>query len=175
MIFDPCKLNDVYTLYPKVHEDSRGWFSESFKLNDIPSINFIQVNQSFSKERYTLRGLHFQTGEFAQTKLVQVVQGRIMDVVVDLRQGSRTFGQWDYFFLDDQSPRQLLVPKGFAHGFITLTTNTRIMYNVDAPYSPEYDSGIIWNDPDLRIKWPTDNPILSDKDSKLKTFKELFK
>jgi dTDP-4-dehydrorhamnose 3,5-epimerase len=129
-------------------------------------MNFIQDNQSLSAEAGVLRGLHYQLNPKAQTKLIRVLAGAIYDVVVDLRQPSPTFCQWDGFILSDANHRQLLVPRGFAHGFCTLERNTQVLYKVDAYYAPEHDRGIAWNDPALGIDWPASNPILSEKDSK---------
>lgn len=161
-------LNGVILFEPKVFHDSRGFFMESynfqlFKNNGI-EVNFIQDNQSLSKESGTIRGLHYQLNPKSQTKLVRVVSGAIYDVVVDIRRDSPTFGQWQGFILSSDNKRQLLVPKGFAHGFCTLVPNTEVVYKVDEYYSPEHDRGILWNDPDLNIDWPTSRAVISDKD-----------
>lgn len=129
------------------------------------NIDFIQDNQSFSKEADVLRGLHFQSNPWAQTKLVQVSSGAIYDVVVDIRRNSPTFGQWIGVILSESNNKQILVPKGFAHGFCTLVPNTMVNYKVDQYYHPTHDRGVIWNDPDLGIDWPISTPILSEKDS----------
>lgn len=134
-----------------------------FKEHGI-HFNFIQDNQSLSSEPGVLRGLHYQLNPKAQTKLIRVLTGAIYDVVVDIRRSSPTFGQWVGVILSEYNKRQLLVPKGFAHGFCTLVPNTQVLYKVDEYYSPEHDHGILWNDPALGIDWPTSNPILSDKD-----------
>ncbi|WP_027415577.1 dTDP-4-dehydrorhamnose 3,5-epimerase [Aneurinibacillus terranovensis] len=162
------KLKDVFVLEPKVFGDSRGYFMESYNektLNDLGiTYNFIQDNQSLSVETGVLRGLHYQLNPKAQTKVVRVLTGAIYDVVVDIRKSSPTFGQWQGFILSEDNKRQLVVPKGFAHGFCTIVPNTQVMYKVDEYYSPEHDRGILWNDPALGIDWPTSNPILSEKD-----------
>lgn len=164
------KLNGASFLEPKVHGDHRGFFMESyndslFKQNGI-NYNFIQDNHSLSAEPGVLRGLHYQLNPKAQTKLVRVLTGAIYDVIVDIRKNSPTFGQWVGVILTEHNKRQLLVPKGFAHGFCTLVPNTQVLYKVDEYYSPEHDRGILWNDPALGIDWPTSNPILSDKDQR---------
>ncbi|MEK4116148.1 dTDP-4-dehydrorhamnose 3,5-epimerase [Paenibacillus sp. FSL W8-0919] len=164
----PLKLNGVIVLEPKSFGDHRGFFMESFNERLFKEhgihFNFIQDNQSLSSEPGVLRGLHYQLNPKAQTKLIRVLTGAIYDVVVDIRRSSPTFGQWVGVILSEYNKRQLLVPKGFAHGFCTLVPNTQVLYKVDEYYSPEHDHGILWNDPALGIDWPTSNPILSDKD-----------
>lgn len=168
MIVTPLKLADAFVLEPVVHGDHRGFFMESyndsiFQRHGI-NYDFIQDNQSLSAEAGVLRGLHYQLNPKAQTKLIRVFTGAIYDVIVDIRKNSPTFGQWIGVILSEHNHRQLLVPKGFAHGFCTLVPNTQVLYKVDEYYSPENDRGILWNDPALGIDWPTSNPILSDKD-----------
>ncbi|WP_194544739.1 dTDP-4-dehydrorhamnose 3,5-epimerase [Paenibacillus sp. JZ16] len=166
----PLKLTDAFVLEPVVHGDHRGFFMESynnslFKQHGI-AYNFIQDNQSLSAEAGVLRGLHYQLNPKAQTKLIRVLTGAIYDVIVDIRKSSPTFGQWIGVILSEHNHRQLLVPKGFAHGFCTLVPSTQVLYKVDEYYSPENDRGILWNDPALGIDWPMSNPILSDKDQR---------
>jgi dTDP-4-dehydrorhamnose 3,5-epimerase len=164
------KLSGVKVLEPKVFGDHRGYFMESYNKNIFEELglnfDFIQDNQSLSAPVGTLRGLHFQLNPKAQTKVVRCVTGAIYDVAVDIRSGSPTYGQWVGVILSEHNKRQLLVPKGFAHGFCTLVPDTTVAYKVDEYYSPEHDGGILWNDPELGIDWPTTNPILSDKDTK---------
>ncbi len=166
----PLNLEGATLIEPVVHGDHRGFFMESYNeaLMKETGIhyNFIQDNQSLSSQPGVLRGLHYQLNPKAQTKLLRVVSGAIYDVIVDVRRSSPTFGQWQGFILSEFNHRQLLVPKGFAHGFCTLVPNTQVMYKVDEYYSPEHDRGILWNDPALGIDWPTSNPILSEKDQK---------
>lgn len=166
----PAKLDGVYLLEPVVHRDARGFFMESFRADTLKRLGlpngFIQDNHSLSVPRGTLRGMHYQTPPKAQTKLIRVLAGAIHDVVVDLRENSRTFGQWESFLLTADNQLQLYVPKGFAHGFCTLEDNTQVLYKVDALYSPEHDRGIAYDDPDLDIPWPTETPVLSDKDGR---------
>lgn len=134
--------------------------------------NFIQDNQSLSAEVGVLRGLHYQLNPKAQTKLIRVLSGVIYDVIVDVRRSSPTFGQWVGVILSEYNKQQLLVPKGFAHGFCTLVPNTQVLYKVDEYYSPENDRGILWNDPALGIDWPVSNPVLSDKDQRHPVLKD---
>lgn len=166
----PLKLEGAALIEPIVHGDHRGFFMESYNETLMHEAgvkyNFIQDNQSLSAQPGVLRGLHYQLNPKAQTKLLRVVAGAIYDVIVDIRRGSPTFGQWEGFILSEYNHRQLLVPQGFAHGFCTLVPNTQVMYKVDEYYSPEHDRGILWNDPALGIDWPTSNPVLSEKDQK---------
>lgn len=164
------KMKGVFIIETDVFGDKRGFFMESynekrFRENGVDN-QFIQDNHSLSTQTGVIRGLHYQLNPKAQTKLVRVLSGAIYDVVVDICKGSPTFGQWEGFFLSADNKRQLLVPKGFAHGFCTLIPNTQVFYKVDEYYSPEHDRGILWNDPAIGIDWPTSNPILSDKDTK---------
>lgn len=170
MNVNKTKLNGVYLIEPAVHGDSRGFFMESYNAQKFRDagihFDFVQDNHSLSVETGVIRGLHYQLAAKAQTKLLRVLAGAIYDVVVDIRKSSPTFGQWQGFILSAENKRQLLVPKGFAHGFCTLVPNTEVFYKVDEFYSPEHDRGIRWNDPALGIDWPTSKPILSDKDQK---------
>ncbi|AHM68167.1 dTDP-4-dehydrorhamnose 3,5-epimerase [Paenibacillus polymyxa] len=161
---------------PVVHGDHRGFFMESYneQIMKQHGINyaFIQDNQSLSAEAGVIRGLHYQLHPKAQTKLIRVLSGAIYDVIVDIRKSSPTFGQWVGVILSEHNRRQLLVPKGFAHGFCTLVPNTQVLYKVDEYYSPENDRGILWNDPALGIDWPTSHAILSEKDQKHPTLRD---
>ncbi len=145
--------------------------NRSFEAAGIAN-DFIQDNHSYSAEAGTLRGLHYQLTPKAQTKLVRAIAGAIYDVAVDIRKESPTFGEWVGVILSESNKRHLLVPKGFAHGFCTLTPNTQVLYKVDELYSKEHDRGIIWSDPDLDIDWPTLNVVLSDKDKQLPALRE---
>ncbi|MCM3338827.1 dTDP-4-dehydrorhamnose 3,5-epimerase [Paenibacillus sp. MER TA 81-3] len=161
-------LSGAHIIEPVIHGDHRGFFMESYNEQKLKeqgiSFNFTQDNQSLSAEAGVVRGLHYQLNPKAQTKLIRVISGAIYDVIVDIRKNSPTFGQWVGVILSEHNHRQLLVPKGFAHGFCTLVPNTQVLYKVDEYYSPEHDRGILWNDPALGIDWPTSKPILSDKD-----------
>lgn len=169
-MFEKTAISGVTIVMPKKFEDERGFFSEVYNAGAWAKagleFTFMQDNQSFSRDVGTLRGLHFQTPPFAQDKLVRVVKGRIMDVAVDLRQSSSTFGRHVAVELSAENWRQLFVPIGFAHGFVTLEPNTEIAYKVTNYYSPEHDRGLAWDDPDLGIDWPVaqDRVVLSAKD-----------
>jgi dTDP-4-dehydrorhamnose 3,5-epimerase len=178
MDFQKTKLENLILIKPKVFSDNRGFFLESYSKEKFKkagiAADFVQDNHSMSADKGVLRGLHFQKPPHAQAKLVRVTKGSVFDVVVDLRTESKTFGKWESFLLSEQNKLILFVPKGFAHGFCTMENNTEFMYKVDEFYAPESDSGIIWNDPTLNINWPLEGePILSEKDCKLQTFKEL--
>ena len=170
------RLPDVKLIEPEIHRDARGFFFESYNRERFIAHGidqqFIQDNHSLSVVAGVIRGLHYQLDPYAQTKLVRVIAGAVYDVVVDLRLGSPTFGQWQGFELSAGNMLQLLVPRGFAHGFCTLTANTEVLYKVDTLYSSEHDRGIRWNDPAIGIDWPIGNdglqdPILSEKDLQL--------
>lgn len=170
-------FKDVVLLELERFEDQRGFFMESFnreKFNKVVGFDydFVQDNHSLSIEAGTLRGLHYQLNPASQSKLVRVLAGAIYDVVVDIRQDSPTFGQWEGFILSDSNHCQLIVPKGFAHGFCTLVAHTQVFYKTDAFYARELDRGILWDDPDLKINWPQSNPILSEKDRHQPLLKE---
>ncbi|KRE86368.1 dTDP-4-dehydrorhamnose 3,5-epimerase [Paenibacillus sp. Soil766] len=164
------KLEGLVIIEPDVFGDNRGFFMESYSSSKFAGLGvdhqFVQDNHSLSVEAGVLRGLHYQLTPKAQTKLVRVAAGAIYDVAVDIRKSSPTFGQWVGVILSESNKRQLLVPQGFAHGFCTIIPNTQVLYKVDEYYSPEHDRGILWNDTELGIDWPTSKPILSDKDQK---------
>ncbi len=169
-------IGGLIEIIPEVHTDNRGWFFELFKKNDFAKAgiteNFTQENISFSKKG-VVRGLHFQRAPHQQAKLVCVLQGNVQDVVVDLRKGSSTFGKWHSCTLDSHRHNMLLVPEGFAHGFAALD-DSLFIYKSTSSYQPASEAGIIWNDPQLAIPWPFDNPILSAKDSNLPTLADLL-
>jgi dTDP-4-dehydrorhamnose 3,5-epimerase len=171
MIFTKTEIEGLILIEPHVHADHRGFFLESYSAPKFAAAGidcvFVQDNHSKSSSKGVIRGLHFQTPPCEQSKLVRVIRGSIFDVAVDLRPNSLTYGKWLAFELSEYNFNMLFIPKGFAHGFCTLEDNTEIAYKVDCPYSRENDTGIIWNDPNLSIKWPTDNPILSEKDGGL--------
>ncbi|UJF34269.1 dTDP-4-dehydrorhamnose 3,5-epimerase [Paenibacillus hexagrammi] len=162
------KFEGVSIIIPRCHEDDRGFFMETYnedilRQNNI-FYNFVQDNHSLSLSKGILRGLHYQIAPKAQAKLIRVIAGAIFDVVVDIRQNSPTFGDWMATILSKENKQQLLVPKGFAHGFCTLEPNTEVQYKVDEFYSSAHDRGIRWNDPNIGIDWPVVNPILSERD-----------
>ncbi len=171
------KLDGIYEIRPKLIGDERGYFTETylekvFAEHELQTV-WVQENQSLSTELHTLRGLHFQAPPFAQTKLVRAVVGKVIDVFVDIRKTSSTYGQWDSIILSDELCNSVYVSRGFAHGFCTLTKNTIVQYKVDNPYKNESEGGIKWNDDDLAIEWKTKNPILSDRDKLMPVFDEL--
>lgn len=176
MEFRKTNLKDAYLITPPVFRDPRGFFLESYSKQKFQEqgieIDFVQDNHSLSTEKGVLRGLHFQRPPFAQAKLVRVTRGKVFDVIVDLRKNSKTYGEWQSFELSAENFQMLFVPRGFAHSFLTLEDNTEFQYKCDEFYHPEADSGIIWNDPTLKIDWPVENPVLSEKDQKLGTFKD---
>ena len=172
MQFIRCDIPDVVIIEPQVHGDERGYFVETFRQDDFETfigykVNFCQDNESKSGVG-VLRGLHYQLAPKAQSKLVRVIQGRVLDVAVDIRAGSPTFGQHVAVELTAANKRQLFVPRGFAHGFVVLEADTIFAYKVDNYYSPENDRGIAFNDPVIGIDWPLDKALLqlSDKDTR---------
>lgn len=169
-------LPGLVLLEPKVFRDERGFFLETYSENVFASLGlharFVQDNHAYSIQKGVLRGLHFQVPPFAQAKLVWVVRGSVLDVVVDLRRDSPTFGQHFSVELSAVNMMRLFVPKGFAHGYVTLSQDTEFLYKVDVPYTPQADAGILWNDPDLGIAWPEAQPLLSAKDLLLPRLKD---
>jgi len=179
MEFIKTTLKDVYLIKPQVFGDNRGFFLEFYSKKKFKeagiNTEFVQDNHSKSEKKGTLRGMHFQLNPHAQAKLLRVVKGSIYDVVVDLRKDSETFGKWEGFELTAENFQILFVPRGFAHGFMTLEDDTEVLYKADNFYQPEAEGGIAWNDPDLKINWPIENPILSERDQKWPNFKDLKK
>ena len=178
MTITPLAIPDVLLITPKRHGDDRGWFSETWSRTALAGSGadtaFVQDNQAFSAAKGTLRGLHFQMAPHAQGKLIRALRGAIYDVAVDIRTGSPTFGRWVSAELTAQGGEQLWVPRGFAHGYCTITDDCEIFYKVDGQYAPDREGGIAWNDPDLAIPWPLDGaPLLSGKDQVLPRLKDL--
>lgn len=176
--FTKTKIKDLYTIEPKVFGDDRGYFMESYNRKDFLEAGldmlFVQDNESKSKKG-VLRGMHFQT-KHTQGKLVRVTQGAVYDVAVDLRKGSPTFGQWEGVLLTSENKKQFYVPEGFAHGFLVVSDEAVFNYKCTDYYAPEFDSGLLWNDPEVGIEWPLEGIeeiILSEKDKVQKTLKEL--
>jgi dTDP-4-dehydrorhamnose 3,5-epimerase len=169
-------INDLLIIEPQLFKDDRGFFYESYNKNNLDkviNVFFVQDNESKSKKG-VVRGLHFQLPPFEQTKLVRCVSGKILDVVVDLRTNSKTYGKSFSIELSSENNKQIFIPVGFAHGFQVLSEEAIVNYKVDEYYNPDSDSGIIWNDKDLSIDWNSDiKPILSKKDLKLDLFKNL--
>ncbi len=181
MNFIPTKLADCYIIEPKIINDPRGYFMESFNKNTFQNginqeINFVQDNQSFSTKG-VLRGLHYQTASHTQAKLVRVLQGEVLDVAVDIRPDSKTFGQYVSVLLTAENQTQFFVPRGFAHGFLVLSETATFFYKCDNFYNKESEGGIIYNDPSLNIDWqfPLENLIISEKDLILPTLQNAKK
>jgi len=181
MIIEQTNLQGCFVIKPNVFKDERGWFFESFNVNIFNretgiAASFVQDNESKSSKG-VLRGLHFQTGDYAQAKLVRVVKGSVLDVCVDIRKDSKTFGKYYSLILDDKEHKQLYIPRGFAHGFLVLENDTVFSYKCDNYYYKPSESGIVFNDKKLNINWGVseDQVILSEKDKQLPTFESLFK
>ena len=171
--FNSTNLEGLITISPELHKDSRGFFVETYKksefyMNGITQ-DFLQDNYSFSVKG-VLRGLHYQEDEFAQGKLVRCVKGEIFDVAVDIRKHSKTYGMWFSIVLSEDNLMMLYIPVGFAHGFYVLSDEAEVSYKTTREYVPNADKGIIWNDKSIGIKWPSETPILSEKDKLLPKF-----
>ena len=168
------KINGVFLIKPQIFEDNRGYFFESFnanKFNEATDLNvqFVQDNQSLSSKN-VLRGLHFQHPPFAQSKLVSVIKGEVLDVVVDIRKDSVTYGEYIAEYLSEENHHQLYIPEGMAHGFLTLKNYTIFSYKCSNYYHKDSEDGIIWNDSNLNINWGIKNPLVSKKDQLAKNF-----
>jgi len=170
-------IKDLFVIEPKIYIDDRGWFYESYNKREINklgiNLNFVQDNHSLSLKKGILRGLHFQNHPSAQTKLIRCVKEKIWDVVVDLRKTSETYLKWFSIELNPLNKKQLLIPKGFAHGFLTLEDNTEVIYKVDNYYDSKLDRTIKYNDPEIGIEWPSKNISLSKKDSSALNLKDV--
>lgn len=173
----PLSIDGVFEITPKYHTDERGFFSETYNQQSLKDngidITFVQDNHSLSTKAGVLRGLHFQTAPYEQDKLVRVIRGAIYDVAVDIRPKSVTFGKWLGLKVSEEQGNQILVPKGFAHGFVTLVPNTEVIYKVSKPYQPEADRSIFYADPDIGVVWPYDleKINLSQKDKNAASLK----
>jgi dTDP-4-dehydrorhamnose 3,5-epimerase len=172
MIIEQAYINGIVTIRPPIYKDDRGFFFESFHLKKVQEIvgdiNFVQDNQSFSKKN-VLRGLHLQNPPYAQGKLVRVIMGKALDIAVDLRKDSPTYGKYFSYLLDASLNNMMYIPEGFAHGFVALE-DTIFFYKCTNYYNKESESGIIWNDKTLNIKWGIENPLISSKDEELPSF-----
>lgn len=161
-------LPDVKLIEPQVFGDNRGWFYESYSYEKLKALGidtvFVQDNRSFSAEKGTLRGIHFQKAPYAQTKLICCTKGEILDVAVDLRKDSPTYLKWISVVLSEENKKMLYIPKGFGHGFVTLTDNVEVLYKVDEYYNKESDRSIRFDDKEIGVIWDVDSPVLSDKD-----------
>lgn len=181
MEYKKTSIEGVYVIEPRVFNDARGYFFEAWKKEEFEAhvghVDFIQDNESKSSKG-VLRGLHYQKGAFSQSKLVRVIVGTVVDVAVDIRRSSPTFGQYVMVELSAENKRQLFIPRGMAHGFLVLSNEAVFTYKVDNPYSPQSEAGIRWNDPALNIQWPVEglDVLTSEKDFKLPFLKdaELF-
>lgn len=178
MEYKKTAIEGVFIIEPRVFNDARGYFFEAWKKEEfeenVGKITFVQDNES--KSSYgVLRGLHFQKGAFSQAKLVRVIKGRVVDVAVDLRRSSATFGQHVMVELSDENKRQFFIPRGFAHGFLVLSDEAIFTYKVDNVYAPQADGGVRWNDPELGIKWPIDLSVVktSEKDLVLPMLRDI--
>jgi dTDP-4-dehydrorhamnose 3,5-epimerase len=172
----PLKLEGAFEITFNRIGDARGYFMETYSQRVFDEhglqTNWIQENQSLSTQLHTIRGLHFQKPPFAQAKLVRVVRGEILDVLVDLRKDSKTYGVWDAVKLSEENCKAAYIPQGFAHGFCTLTDSAVVQYKIDNAYAPQSEMGIRWDDLDIGIDWNVEKPILSDKDTNLPFFKD---
>lgn len=159
-------LEGVYIIEPQIFGDERGWFYESYSKIKTPQIEceFVQDNHSYSSQKGVLRGIHFQNGENVQAKLVRCIKGAVLDVAVDLRKNSPNYRKWVSVELSAENKKQLFIPRGFGHGFVTLTQEVEFVYKADNYYNYDSDRSIKWDDPDIAINWGITNPILSDKD-----------
>ena len=174
------ELPGVFILEPQVFGDHRGWFMESWSVKNMEDlgikVDFVQDNQSFTAKKGTLRGIHYQQNPMAQAKLVRVVRGAVMDIAVDLRKGSPTYGQWTGAELSAENKRQIYIPQGFGHAFLTLTDDVEFCYKCDNLYSKECDRNIRWNDPDINVDWKSfgleSEPVLSEKDANAPLLKD---
>jgi dTDP-4-dehydrorhamnose 3,5-epimerase len=177
MEYKQTDIEGVYIIEPRVFTDPRGYFLEAWKKAEfeehIGKVDFIQDNESKSS-RGVLRGLHYQQGEWSQAKLVRVIKGRVLDVAVDIRRSSPTFGRHVAVELSEDNKLQLFIPRGFAHGFLVMSDEAVFTYKVDNAYAPHAEAGILWNDPELGINWPirADEVITSDKDMKQPLLKD---
>ena len=177
MEYKETAIKGVFVIEPRVFEDARGYFFEAWKQAEfeehVGKCHFVQDNES--KSSYgVLRGLHYQKGEFSQAKLVRVIKGKVVDVAVDIRKSSPTFGQHVMVELSEQNKRQFFIPRGFAHGFLVLSDEAIFTYKVDNIYAPQAEAGIRWNDPELAIEWPIDRKdvLTSEKDLKAPLLKD---
>jgi dTDP-4-dehydrorhamnose 3,5-epimerase len=179
LIIKKRKIKGVFEIQLQPHEDHRGFFMRSyddkiFKEFDLHR-NWVQENHSLSIDKNTIRGMHFQFPPHSETKLVRVVSGEIFDAFIDLRKDSPTFGSWDSIILSAENKKMIYIPRGFAHGNCSLSENSQLVYKVDNYYSPKSEGTIKWNDPDIGIKWPIKNPIVSEKDDKADSFMDFIK
>jgi dTDP-4-dehydrorhamnose 3,5-epimerase len=173
--FKSLEIPEVILVKPKVFQDERGFFMETYKMPDFVAFgikeNFVQDNHSCST-RGVLRGLHYQNPPFAQGKLIRVVRGEIFDVAVDIRKGSPTYGKWVSAILSEENKNMIYIPEGFAHGFCVLSEVAEVIYKATNVYSAQFEAGIIWSDEELNIRWPIEKPFLSEKDTRWPRLRE---
>ncbi len=175
MKIEKTELKDAFIITPDVFGDSRGWFMETYsktKLQEITGIEFVQDNQSYSSQKGIIRGLHCQTNPHCQTKLIRCTRGEIYDVIVDIRKDSPTYKKWIKVLLTAENKKQLFIPKGFLHGFVTLTDDVEVQYKVDDYYSKPNDRSVKFDDPEFGVDWGVKDPILSDKDKNAPLYKD---
>ena len=175
MKIEKTGLKDAFLIIPDVFGDNRGWFMETYskeKLKEITGVEFVQDNQSYSSQKGIIRGLHCQTNPHCQTKLIRCTRGEICDIIVDIRKGSPTYKKWIKVVLTEENKKQLFIPKGFLHGFVTLTDDVEVQYKVDDYYSKPNDRSVKFDDPEFGVDWGVDNPILSEKDKNAPLFKD---
>ncbi len=174
MIFTETPLKGAYIIDIQPIADNRGFFTRAFCSREFEDaglpFKMLQANMSHTEKKYTLRGMHYQTGNSAEIKLFRCIQGSLLDVIIDVRKGSETFGKYFKIELSSENNKMMYIPKGFAHGFLTIEDNTRAFYMVSENYSPHDNAVIRWNDPFFNIDWPTDNPILSEVDANFPDF-----
>jgi dTDP-4-dehydrorhamnose 3,5-epimerase len=170
MIFTPTKCRDLYVIRREPRDDNRGWFARTFAKEELKKagieFNLVHINQAFTKEKGTLRGMHRQVAPKEEAKIFQCLKGKIFDVSIDMREGSPTYHKWFGIELSEDNHTMTYIPKGFAHGYQTLTEDCLVQYFVDEYYEPEAEKGVMWNDPAFNIDWPIKTPILSPKDQK---------
>lgn len=179
MIFHKTKLEGLYIVEPEVKMDERGYFARIFAKEELEreglSFDIVQANVSFAKECGTIRGLHFQNQPGVEGKIVQCIRGAIYDVAVDLRKGSKTLGEWVAEELTEENKKMFFISRGFAHGFQALTSNCSVQYKMDNYYMPDKVDAVRWNDPDIGIKWPIEEPAaISERDAKAQSLKEFL-
>jgi dTDP-4-dehydrorhamnose 3,5-epimerase len=172
------KLEGVFEIQLKPISDSRGFFMRAYDINELNKFGlskvWVQENHSRSEEKGIIRGLHFQLPPYSETKLVRCVKGAVLDVFVDIRKDSPTFGQWDSIELSEDNKKMIFIPRGFAHGFCTLTEISEVYYKVDNFYAKEFERGLLWSDQDIKIDWPVSKPVLSAKDNNNMTLKHFI-
>ncbi len=175
MKIEKTELQDALIIEPDVFGDARGWFMETYsktKLSEVLNMEFVQDNQSYSSQKGILRGLHCQTNPHCQSKLIRCTRGEIIDVIVDIRKGSPTYKKWIKVSLSADNKKQLFIPKGFLHGFVTVTDDVEVQYKVDDYYSKECDRSVKFNDPEFAVEWGIEDPILSDKDKNAPLYRD---